>query len=64
MQRNFIEAFLPFDLLESKVNTLPADTVLSAEDERAVSAFKKAAERRRAGKSDDNPLAWDQVTSR
>jgi hypothetical protein len=59
MQRNYIEAFLPFDLVESKVNTLPADTVLSAEDERAISAFKKAAERRRAGKSDQDPFALD-----
>lgn len=59
MQRNYIEAFLPFDLVESKVNTLPADAALSAEDARAISAFKKAAERRRAGKPDDGPFALD-----
>jgi hypothetical protein len=59
MRRNDIEAFLPFDLVESKVNTLPADAVLSAEDERALSAFKEAAERRRAGKPDEGPFALD-----
>jgi hypothetical protein len=59
MRSRDIEAFVPFDSVESKVNVLPADAVLSAEDERAVLAFKKAAERRRTGRPDDGPHALD-----
>jgi predicted KAP-like P-loop ATPase len=54
IRRDDIEAFLPFDLVESKVNSLPKEARLSPEDERAVSAFRDAAERRRTGKSDDS----------
>jgi hypothetical protein len=54
-----IEAFLPFELVESRVNAVAVDSELSPEDLRALSAFKKAAERRRAGKRDDDPFARD-----
>jgi len=54
IRRDDIEAFLQFDLVESKVNSLPTEARLSAEDERAVSAFRDAAERRLSGKSDDS----------
>jgi hypothetical protein len=59
IRRKDIEAFLPFDVVESKVNALPDDAVLSAEDERALSEFKKASDRRRAGRSDDGPFVRD-----
>ena len=59
MRSGDIEAFLAFDLLESKVNALPQDELLSPEDERTVLSFKKAADRRRAGKPDDGPFALD-----
>jgi hypothetical protein len=53
IRRSDIEAFLPFDMVETKVSSLASDAALSAEDQRAVSAFKDAAERRRTGKSDE-----------
>jgi hypothetical protein len=59
IRRRDIENFLPFDAVESKVNDLPAGAVSSPEDERAVSAFKKTADRRRAGKADEDPFALD-----
>ncbi len=46
------------DALDAKVRALPADS-LSDEDQRAVKAFQKAIERRKAGKSDDDPFAVD-----
>jgi hypothetical protein len=57
IRRRDIETFVPFDAVEDKVTALPADTALSPEDDRAVDAFKKAAERLRAGESDENPFA-------
>jgi predicted KAP-like P-loop ATPase len=57
IRRRDIETFVPFDAVEDKVTALPADTALSPEDDRAVAAFKKAAERRRTGESDENPFA-------
>ena len=59
IRRSQIEAFVPFELVESRVNAVPASALLSPEDQRALTAFKKAAERRRAGKSDDDPFAMD-----
>lgn len=59
MRSGDIDLFVPFESVQSKVNDLPADAVLSAEDERAVSAFKKAAERRRTGRTDEGPHALD-----
>lgn len=59
IRRRDIEAFLSFDLVEAKVNALPTDLELSTDDKRAVDAFKKAAERRRAGRADDDPFARD-----
>ena len=56
IRRRDVEAFLPFDAIESRVNSLAAGVALSTEDERALKAFKEAAERRRAGKSDEDPF--------
>lgn len=59
IRRRDIEAFLPFEVVESKVNALPSSLALSDEDKRAVEQFKKTAERRRAGTSDDDPFRRD-----
>lgn len=59
IRRRDIETFSPFELVEAKVNALPAQLVLSEEDKRAVDQFKKTAERKRAGKSDDDPFRQD-----
>ncbi len=55
MRRQDIEVLIPMDTLDDLVRNLPSNN-LSAEDQRAVFAFEKAMERRRLGKSDDNPL--------
>lgn len=58
MRRIDIETLIPTDVLDARVQAFPVET-LNAEDRRAVSAFNKAMERRRAGKSDDDPFAID-----
>ncbi len=58
MRRNDIEALISMDTLDARVRELPSDS-LSDEDQRAVKAFQKAMERRRTGKSDDDPFATD-----
>jgi hypothetical protein len=57
MRRNDIETLIPMDTLDAKVQALPAE--LNDEDRRAVRAFQRAMERRRTGKSDDDPFAVD-----
>ena len=54
-----IELFVSFELIESEFSKLASDINLIDEDRRAVSAFKEAAERRRAGKPDNSPFARD-----
>lgn len=56
MRRRDVEAFVPFDAIESRVNGLPGRMALSQEDERALRAFNEAAERRRAGQPDEDPF--------
>ena len=56
MRRRDVEAFVPFDAIESRVNGLPEGIALSQEDARALKAFNEAAERRRAGQPDEDPF--------
>lgn len=58
MRRKHIETLISMDTLDARVRQVPPDG-LSPEDERAVKAFQKAMERRRAGKPDDDPFAMD-----
>jgi len=58
MRRNDIEALVPVDTLDARVRELPAEG-LGNEDQRAVTAFQKAMERRKSGRSDDDPFARD-----
>jgi hypothetical protein len=58
MRRKDIETLISMDVLGAKVSELSADN-LSDEDQRAVKAFQKAVERRKTGKSDDDPFAVD-----
>jgi predicted KAP-like P-loop ATPase len=58
IRRNDVESLMPMDTLDARVQKFSPDT-LSDEDQRAVTAFQKAMERRSAGKSDDDPLADD-----
>ena len=58
MRRVDIEALLSMDTLDARVQTLPTDG-LSGEDQQAIKAFQKAMERRKSGKSDDDPFARD-----
>jgi hypothetical protein len=54
IRRRDVEAFVPFDAIESRVNSLAAGLALTTDDERALRAFKEAAARRRAGKPDED----------
>ena len=58
VRRKDIEVLIPMDTLDDVVRRLPSEN-LDAEDQRAIFAFEKALERRRVGKSDDDPLADD-----
>lgn len=58
MRGKEIETLIPMDTLDDLVRDLPSDD-LSDEDRRAINAFKKAVERRKLGKSDDDPFADD-----
>jgi predicted KAP-like P-loop ATPase len=58
MRRVDIEALLSMDTLDARVQALPTDG-LSGEDQQAIKAFQKAMERRKSGKSDDDPFARD-----
>lgn len=51
-----VEAFVPFEVIESKINALPTDGSYTPEETRSIEAFKKCAERRRAGVSDNYPF--------
>jgi hypothetical protein len=56
IRRRDVEAFVPFETIESRVNNLAAGLALTTEDELALKSFKEAAERRCAGKSDEDPF--------
>jgi hypothetical protein len=58
MRRKDIETLISMDALDERVRRFPADG-LSEEDRRAVDAFQKAMERRKAGKPDDDPFERD-----
>ncbi len=58
MRRKDIEALISMDTLDARVREVRADG-LSDEDQRAVTAFQKAMERRRTGRPDDDPFATD-----
>jgi hypothetical protein len=58
MRRQDIETLIPMDTLAAGVQEIPVDN-LNDEEKRAVKAFQKAMERRKAGKSDDAPFAID-----
>jgi predicted KAP-like P-loop ATPase len=58
IRRKDVEVLMPMDTLDFLVNHLPPNE-LNAEDQRAVNAFRKAMERFKAGRSDDDPLADD-----
>jgi len=58
MRRIDIETLISMDALAARVTELQTDG-LGDEDQRAVRAFQKAMERRKAGKSDDDPFAKD-----
>lgn len=58
MRRIDIETLISMDALAARVTELQTDG-LGDEDHRAVRAFQKAMERRKAGKSDDDPFAKD-----
>jgi len=57
MRRKDIETLISMDALDARVRELSDG--LSDEDQRAVTAFQKAMERRSTGKSDDDPFAKD-----
>jgi hypothetical protein len=56
IRRRDTEAFVLFDAIESRVDSLPAGLALSSEVERALRAFRDAAERRRADRPDEDPF--------
>lgn len=58
IRRKDVEVLIPMDTLDELVQQLPSKD-LSPEDRRAVMAFEKTMERRKLGKSDDDPFAED-----
>lgn len=56
IRRKDVEVFLPMERLAEKVRAV-STSGLTEEDQRAIQEFERAAERLKAGKSDDSPFA-------